>query len=154
MITPYLTQIARFMWPTWDSPGSCGPQVGPMLAPWTLLSESTVTSQETEFSWPQYVIYNSPMRVKSGLFLWNQILSVPYLILLHAMSSYNFCISLIIYCYILSSIKSLVLGRNTTETLTHIKSKRKLSNLPQCQSENNDIKWHWMLRHDGYGSRR
>ena len=32
------TQIARFMWPTWGPPGSCRPQVGPMLAPWTLLS--------------------------------------------------------------------------------------------------------------------
>ena len=26
------------MGPTWDPPGSCRPQVGPMLAPWTLLS--------------------------------------------------------------------------------------------------------------------
>ena len=32
------TQIARFMRPTWGPPGSCQPQVGPMLAPWTLLS--------------------------------------------------------------------------------------------------------------------
>ena len=32
------TQIARFMEPTWGPPGSCRPQRGPMLAPWTLLS--------------------------------------------------------------------------------------------------------------------
>ena len=31
-------QIANFTWPTWGSPGSCRPQGGPMLAPWTLLS--------------------------------------------------------------------------------------------------------------------
>ena len=31
-------QIARFMQPTWGPPGSCRPQLGPMLAPWTLLS--------------------------------------------------------------------------------------------------------------------
>ena len=31
-------QIARFMWPTWGPPGPCRPQVGPALAPWTLLS--------------------------------------------------------------------------------------------------------------------
>ena len=31
-------QIARFMGPTWGPPGSCRPHVGPMLAPWTLLS--------------------------------------------------------------------------------------------------------------------
>ena len=31
------SQIARFMGPTWGPPGSCRPQVGPMLAPWTLL---------------------------------------------------------------------------------------------------------------------
>ena len=33
-----LTQIARFVWPTWGPPWSCRPQVGPILAPWTLLS--------------------------------------------------------------------------------------------------------------------
>ena len=32
------TQIARFMGPTWGPSGSCQPQMGPMLAPWTLLS--------------------------------------------------------------------------------------------------------------------
>ena len=32
------SQIARFSWPTWGPPGSCRPQVGPMLAPWTLLA--------------------------------------------------------------------------------------------------------------------
>ena len=31
-------QIARFMGPTWGPSGSCRPQMGPMLAPWTLLS--------------------------------------------------------------------------------------------------------------------
>ena len=33
-----VTQIAKFMWPTWGPPGSCRPQMGPMLDPWTLLS--------------------------------------------------------------------------------------------------------------------
>ena len=32
------TQIAKFMGPTWGPPGSCRPQMGPMLTPWTLLS--------------------------------------------------------------------------------------------------------------------
>ena len=32
------TQIAKFMGPTGGSPGSCQPQLGPMLAPWILLS--------------------------------------------------------------------------------------------------------------------
>ena len=31
------SQIAKFMGPTWGPPGSCRPQMGPMLAPWTLL---------------------------------------------------------------------------------------------------------------------
>ena len=26
----WFTQIAKFMWPTWGPPGSCGPHVGPM----------------------------------------------------------------------------------------------------------------------------
>ena len=38
------TQIARFMGPTWGPPGSCRPQMGPMLAPWTLLSRQTKSS--------------------------------------------------------------------------------------------------------------
>ena len=33
------TLIARFMWPTWGPSGADRTQVGPMLAPWTLLSE-------------------------------------------------------------------------------------------------------------------
>ena len=32
------TQIANFIGPTWVQPGSCRPQMGPMSAPWTLLS--------------------------------------------------------------------------------------------------------------------
>ena len=31
-------QIAKSMGPTWGPPGSCRPQMGPMLAQWTLLS--------------------------------------------------------------------------------------------------------------------
>ena len=33
-----LSQITRFMGPTWGPPGSCRPLMGPTLAPWTLLS--------------------------------------------------------------------------------------------------------------------
>ena len=33
-----ISQIAKFMGSTWGPPGSCRPQMGPMLAPWTLLS--------------------------------------------------------------------------------------------------------------------
>ena len=32
------TQMAKFMGPTWGPSGSCWPQMGPMLAPWTFLS--------------------------------------------------------------------------------------------------------------------
>ena len=31
-------QIAKFMGPTWGPPGSCRPEMGPVLAPWALLS--------------------------------------------------------------------------------------------------------------------
>ena len=31
-------QIEKFMGPIWGPPGSCRPKMGPMLAPWTLLS--------------------------------------------------------------------------------------------------------------------
>ena len=33
-----VTQIAKFMGPTWGQRGSCRPQMDPMLAPWNLLS--------------------------------------------------------------------------------------------------------------------
>ena len=32
------TQITKFMGPIWGPPGSCRTEMGPMLAPWTLLS--------------------------------------------------------------------------------------------------------------------
>ena len=31
------SQIAKFMGPTWGPPGSCRPQMGPMLVPWTFM---------------------------------------------------------------------------------------------------------------------
>ena len=34
----FATQITKFMAPTWGPRGSCRPQMGPVLAPWTLLS--------------------------------------------------------------------------------------------------------------------
>ena len=37
--TQMLPQIARIVGPTWGPPGSCRPQMGPMLAPRTLLSK-------------------------------------------------------------------------------------------------------------------
>ena len=36
--TTLTSQIAKFMGPTWGPPGPCRPQMGPMLAPWNLLS--------------------------------------------------------------------------------------------------------------------
>ena len=33
-----LLKLTQFMGTTWVPPGSCRPQMGPMLAPWTLLS--------------------------------------------------------------------------------------------------------------------
>ena len=39
----WTSQIARFMGPTWDPPGSCRPQVGSMLASWISLSGTLST---------------------------------------------------------------------------------------------------------------
>ena len=38
LVTCIASQIAKFMGPTWGPPGSYRPQMGPMLAPRTLLS--------------------------------------------------------------------------------------------------------------------
>ena len=37
-LPPITLQIAKFMGPTWGLPGSCRPQMGPILTPGTLLS--------------------------------------------------------------------------------------------------------------------
>ena len=44
------SQIAKYMGPTWGPPGSFRPQVGPMLAPWTLLSGSISQEPCTQFA--------------------------------------------------------------------------------------------------------
>ena len=44
-------QIAKFMEITWGPPGSCRPQMGPMLAPWTLLSGVFFIETPT---WPRF----------------------------------------------------------------------------------------------------
>ena len=46
-----MTQIARFMGPTWGPPGSCWPQMGPMLVPGTMLSRGSFISL---FVWPKH----------------------------------------------------------------------------------------------------
>ena len=53
------SQIAMFMGPTWGPPGSCRPQMGPMLDPWTLLSGGT--SYNLNHWWSAYKpMYASP----------------------------------------------------------------------------------------------
>ena len=47
----YPSQIAKFMGPTWDPPGSCRHQMGPMLAPWTLLSGISLTFASLPLRW-------------------------------------------------------------------------------------------------------
>ena len=41
-------KITKFMGPTWGPPGPCRPQMGPMLAPGTLLSGMLVMGKNTE----------------------------------------------------------------------------------------------------------
>ena len=52
-IVTVTSQIAKFMGPTWGPPGSCRPQMGPMLAPWTLLSGMILhtTNNDDKNSW-------------------------------------------------------------------------------------------------------
>ena len=47
-----ISQIAKFMGPTWGPPGSFRPQMGPILAQWTLLSGiSCSTSNSVTYLW-------------------------------------------------------------------------------------------------------
>ena len=52
---PGHTLIARIMGPTWGPPGSCRPQVGPILAPWTLLSGYISVYQYSKYLSPEYI---------------------------------------------------------------------------------------------------
>ena len=47
VIRENISQIAKFIGPTWGPSGSCRPQMGPMLAPWTLLSGFTCIAQNS-----------------------------------------------------------------------------------------------------------
>ena len=46
-LSAILSQITKFMGPTWGPPGSCWPQMGPMLAPLTLLSGVVLMSKKS-----------------------------------------------------------------------------------------------------------
>ena len=51
MVQYSTAQIAKFMGPIWGPSGSCRPQMGPMLAPWTLLSGWAKHSNESCGKW-------------------------------------------------------------------------------------------------------
>ena len=53
-LTGILVQIAKFMGPTWGPSGSSWPQMGPMLAPWALLSVCALVL----FWWHYYSLEN------------------------------------------------------------------------------------------------
>ena len=59
------SQIAKFMGPTWDPPGSCRLQMGPMLVPWTLLSFSQIGPTHRG-TFLYYTIYDDDSIFTSG----------------------------------------------------------------------------------------
>ena len=76
-----VTQIAKFIGPTWGPPGSNRPQMGPMLAPWTLLSRHIWLCGINGFLSPlsmywKYIshrmVQNSKMQIRAHFFyqLW------------------------------------------------------------------------------------
>ena len=62
-ISSTYSRIARFLGPTWGPPGSCRPQMGPMLAPWTLLSGFVVFAIQ---HWPMVSPHNESLRWKTS----------------------------------------------------------------------------------------
>ena len=88
-IRTFMTQIAKFMGPTWGPPGSCRPPMGPILAPWTLLSVETLflvcyrCHQEINSHNSEYYIATTPPVSHCGLNHWHrykiiQVLSMPW----------------------------------------------------------------------------
>ena len=61
-----ISLIARFMGPTWGPSGADRPHVGPMLAPWTLLSGIVCAA----FCWRWQMWQN---KKKTRLCLWNMV---------------------------------------------------------------------------------
>ena len=62
IILPYWSaqsQIAKFMGPTWDPPGFCRPQMGPMLAPCTLLSGVLLCHFVDFYKWSHHMTWNA-----------------------------------------------------------------------------------------------
>ena len=57
MTVTTVPQIAKFMGSTWGPPGSCRPQMSPMLAPWTLLLGSV--------SYHYYQVMPTPQKIGS-----------------------------------------------------------------------------------------
>ena len=86
------SQIAKLMGPTWGPHGSCRPQMGPMLAPWNLLSRLLCPSEgHKRWCWKIYrawrLIYCCRL-FQSMLFsqqyissrpLWNSIMSLIFM---------------------------------------------------------------------------
>ena len=55
-----ITQIAKFMGPTWGPPGTCRPQMGPMMAPWIMLSGKR--TEQPQWASFQYKVHLSRYR--------------------------------------------------------------------------------------------
>ena len=84
---PALTsQIARFMRPTWGPPGSRRPQMGHMLAPWTLLSViGDATSSSISYS--MYLLSYHDTEINcNGVALWRSKPSIEWLFRHHTPS--------------------------------------------------------------------
>ena len=58
LVVQRATQIARFMGPTWGPSGAARAQVGPMLAPWTLLSGKGFSSPGIDLVLPENSAFN------------------------------------------------------------------------------------------------
>ena len=119
------TQIARFLWPTWSPPGPCRPQVGPMLAAWTLLSgywSSTVgavTTRPKVLSNFKYVVTTLPSNYDLG---FEFVYLKTYSRLCLTISALHICI---IYNFRLANVIGRISDFKITE-LTHSVYWRKL----------------------------
>ena len=70
-------QIAKFMGPTWGPPGSCRPQMVPMLAPWTLLSGSCL--KQVCWWWHLSLDLAFGVHIQNNRAIWDTVLSITSL---------------------------------------------------------------------------
>ena len=93
-------QIAKFMGPTWGPPGSCRPQMGPMLVPWTLLSGLLAPVELFTGCWRHCSMYS----IGTLCYCCSSVMSFILSHLVHDFQSFRICGKIVFRTLVLGAI--------------------------------------------------